>query len=247
VRLEVCVEDPAGIVAARDGGADRIELCAGLALGGLTPCAALMASALELCRPAGISIHAMIRSRPGDFAYDEVEMAFAFAAGDALVAAGADGLVFGAARNGRLDSAALGSWVDRFRDRLAATGSAVELTLHRAIDTVDDPVRAVEEAVALGFDRILSSGGAPTAALGSGTLRRMVRQAAGRCRIAAGAGIVPENVEEIIAVTGVDEIHASASRAAAEPEPQLVSLGFANGPRKVTDSILVRQLKDRTA
>jgi copper homeostasis protein len=245
VKLEVCVEDLAGIIAARDGGADRIELCAGLALGGLTPCAALMASALEICGPAGIPIHVMVRSRPGDFAYDESEMTLALAAGDVLIAAGAEGLVFGAARDGRLDTAALRLWVERFAGRTTRAGTAIELTLHRAIDTLDDPVAAVDEAVALGFDRILSSGGEPTASLGWATLRRMVDQAAGRCRIAAGSGIAPDNVAEIIAVTGVDEVHASASRATGLPEAKLVSLGFASGPRRVTDSALVQQLKDR--
>jgi copper homeostasis protein len=246
VKLEVCVEDLAGIVAACDGGADRIELCAGLALGGLTPCAALMASAVQICSPAGIPIHAMVRPRAGDFAYDESEMGLALAAGEALIAAGADGLVFGAARDGRLDTAALRLWVDRFADRTARSGAAVELTLHRAIDTVDDPVAAIEIAVALGFDRILSSGGEPAASLGAATLRRMVDRAGGRCRIAAGSGITPANVTDIIASTGVDEVHASASRTTGQPDPKLVALGFASGPRKVTDAALVRQLKEKS-
>ena len=246
MKLEICVETPAGIIAARDGGADRIELCSALSVGGLTPSEGLMTTAVELCAPAGVSIHAMVRPRAGDFTYDDAEMALALREGEALLAAGADGLVFGATREAELDRAALGLWTERFRGRPTRAGSPVELSLHRAIDVVEDPIGAVEVAIDIGFDRILTSGGARTALDGRETLRRMVERAKGRCRIAAGSGITPANVRTIIEVTQVDEVHASAGRDGAPADAGLMELGFAAGPARFTDMQLVRVLKDGT-
>lgn len=246
LKLEICVENPAGIAAARDGGADRIELCSALAVGGLTPSEGLIATAVELCAGTGVSIHAMVRPRAGDFAYDEAELALAIREAESLLAAGADGLVFGAARDGRLDSDALRMWTGRFGGRPTRAGSRVELSLHRAIDVVEDPVSAVQVAVDLGFDRILSSGGARTAMEGRDALRRMVESAGGHCRIAAGSGITPENVRQIIDATGVDEVHASAGRDGTPANAKLIELGFAAGPSRFTEIASVRSLKDGT-
>ena len=245
MKLEICVEDLAGVAAALEGGADRIELCSALALGGVTPSTQLLVAALDLCRPKQVPVHVMVRPRAGDFDYDESDLKLALSEGEALVDAGADGLMFGATRDGGLDLAGLRRWVERFRGQTTRSFSALELSLHRAIDTLDDLVAAVDEAVGLGFGRILSSGGASNAAVGAPTLARMVERAGGRCRIAAGAGIVPGNVRQIIAASRVDEVHSSASTVVGT-EARLVSLGFAGETRKITAASLVRALKDET-
>jgi len=234
--LEICIEDVAGARGAIAGGADRIELCAALALGGLTPSPALLARVLAVARPAGVAVHAMVRPRAGDFAYDADTLDLALAEGEALVAAGCDGLVFGACSGGTLDGEALGAWIARF------AGRPVELTLHRAIDLVHDLPGAVEQAVSLGFHRILSSGGAIAASQGIDTLRAMVDRAAGRCRIAAGAGVRADNAAALVAATGVDEVHASASQAGVF-DAAVLALGFAAGARRWTSPATVAALR----
>lgn len=234
VIVEICVDDEAGAIAAIAGGAHRIELCAALELGGLTPSVALLRRVLVHARPPGVEVHAMVRPRAGDFAYDAAELALAIDEGRALVAAGVHGLVFGACRRGTLDRNVLAAWVRAF--------PGTPLTLHRAIDLVDDPAAAVEQAVALGFARILSSGGAPTAMAGAATLRRMVEVAAGRCAIAAGAGVRADRVQALVAATGVGHVHGSASVPRDTVEKGVIELGFAPGPRRVTDPVAVEAL-----
>jgi copper homeostasis protein len=233
--LEICVENAVGAMVAIAGGCDRIELCSALALGGLTPSAGLVSAVLDLAKPAGVPVFAMVRPRAGGFDYDADELALASREAAALVATGVQGLVFGATRNGVLDRLALQKWGD------ALGGDRPSLTLHRAVDVVDDPVAAVDVAVALGFDRILTSGGASSAPAGAATIAAMVARAGGRCVVMAGAGVAPDNVTELIARTGVREVHASAS-IAAEPYPAPDRLGFGSFPR-VTDHRLVEGLR----
>lgn len=234
VTLEICVESPAGAAAAIAGGCDRIELCATLAMGGLTPSAGLVAAVLAHARPAGIPVHAMVRPRPGGFDYDAETWALAVAEAQALAAAGVQGLVFGATAGGALDVGGLADWI-------AALGpDRPVLTLHRAIDVVDDPVAAVEQAVALGFDHILTSGGARSAAEGAATIARMVARADGRCAVIAGAGVRPDNVAALIAETRVPAVHGSASVPAEGGVED--RFGFGPLPRR-TSAALVRELR----
>lgn len=230
--LEICVDDAAGVDAAVAGGADRIELCSALELGGLTPSAALLDHALR----AGCPIHMMIRPRAGGFLYSEDDVALMVEEIGGAVARGVGGVVVGALRpDGELDREALG----RFRD--AARDAAI--VLHRAIDLVPDPIAAVGEAIALGYDKILSSGGAPTAVEGMTTLAAMVAAAGERLSVIAGSGVSPDNVMRIIAGTGVREVHGSASRPGPEPDAATLRLGFATGPRRVTDRTIVQRLR----
>jgi copper homeostasis protein len=230
--LEICVDDAAGIDAAVAGGADRIELCSALELGGLTPSVALLDHALRAGRP----IHMMIRPRAGGFVYGEDDVALMVKEIGGAVARGAAGVVVGALRpdNG-LDCAALGRFRDAARD--------ATIVLHRAIDLVSDPVAAVGEAIALGYDKILSSGGAPTAVDGMGALAAMVAAAGQRLSIIAGSGVTPDTVARIIAGTGVREVHGSASRPGPDPDAATLRLGFATGPRRATDQAIVQQLR----
>jgi len=230
--LEICVDDAAGVDSAVAGGADRIELCSALELGGLTPAAALLDHALR----AGCPIHMMIRPRAGGFLYSEDDVALMVEEIGGAVARGVGGVVVGALRpDGELDREALG----RFRD--AARDAAI--VLHRAIDLVPDPIAAVGEAIALGYDKILSSGGAPTAVEGMTTLAAMVAAAGERLSVIAGSGVSPDNVMRIIAGTGVREVHGSASRPGPEPDAATLRLGFATGPRRVTDRTVVQRLR----
>ncbi|WP_116089567.1 copper homeostasis protein CutC [Sphingomonas crusticola] len=231
VLLEICVDDAAGVEAAVAGGADRIELCSALELGGLTPPPALLRCAVA----SGLPIHAMIRPRSGGFLLKDGDVALMIDEIGSALAEGATGVVVGALlADGTLNQAALGA----FRD---AAGDA-QIVLHRAIDLTPDPVAAVESACALGYDKILSSGGATTAIEGAATLARMVSAAKGRLSIIAGSGVTPDNVALLLTQTGVLEVHSSASVADAPPDEAALRLGFAMGARRVTDAGTVRRL-----
>jgi copper homeostasis protein len=231
-RLEICVDTAEGIDAAVAGGADRIELCAALELGGLTPSAALIARAVR----GGVPVHVMIRPRAGGFVLGSGEAALMVEEIRAALAQGAAGVVVGALLpSGELDVDALA----RFRD---AAGEAA-IVLHRAIDLVPDPVAAVRQAASLGYDKILSSGGARTAPEGAATLAAIVAAAGDRIAIVAGAGVTPDNVAALVAATGVREVHGSASRTGAMPDEATLRLGFATGPRRETDQSIVARLR----
>jgi copper homeostasis protein len=223
--LEICVDDADGVAAVVAAGADRIELCGALALGGLTPSAALVAHAVE----SGVPVHAMVRPRDGDFRYDCADMALATKEIRHMVALGVAGVVVGAmADDRRLDLDVLARW------REAAAGVAI--VLHRAIDLVADPVEAVGQAAALGYDHILTSGGAATAEQGAEVIAKMVAAADGRLSIIAGSGVSADNVAALIARTGVDAVHASASMREDWGDSRVLDMGFAMGPRRRTSA-----------
>lgn len=238
IGLEVCIESVEGARAAIRGGADRLEVCGALALGGLTPSQGLVAQVLAVAGPAGIPVHAMVRPRPGDFAYDADMLALAAAEAAALLAQGVAGLVFGVAGDGRLDRHALSAWVGG----LSRPHAPPALTLHRAVDLLDDPVAAVEVAVDLGFSRILTSGGAMSASEGAATIATMVARAGDRCTIMAGAGVRPDTVAALVASTGAGEVHGSASAPGGTDDPAALRLGFGAAPR-VTDADTVAALR----
>ncbi|KQM61931.1 MULTISPECIES: copper homeostasis protein CutC [unclassified Sphingomonas] len=238
--LEICIDSVAGADAAIAGGADRIELCGALSVGGLTPSAGLAGEVLHLAQAAGVRVHAMVRPRAGDFAYDADEVDTAISEGKTLILAGADGLVFGAARDGSLDHDVLARWVRAMR----AARADIDLTLHRAVDLLVDPVAAVEPAVALGFDRILTSGGATRAVDGAEVIAAMQAQAAGRIMVMPGAGIRPDNVAALRARTGASEVHASASVPIVQDDRRVIALGFAGPGLARTDRAVVRALRD---
>ena len=220
--LEVCVEDIAGLRAAVEGGADRVELCAALPLGGITPSPALIRAAAAVSIP----VHVLIRPRANDFVYDADETEVMVADIREALGAGLAGVVIGASRPDRtLDAALLATLIAVAREAGDSRGSPVSLTLHRAFDLCPDPGAALEVAVGLGFDRVLTSGGAVSAARGLTVLADLVKQARGRIRILAGSGITSDNVGSILA-TGVDEIHASCQMARPGTDPKAIELGF---------------------
>lgn len=199
-KLEVCVDTLDGILAAKAGGAARVELCAALSEGGLTPPVGLMRAAAG----TGIPCVAMMRPRSGlfDFSPDEIGMMI-----DDITAAreaGLAGVVLGVQQaDGRLDIDALG--------RLRDVAGDMETTLHRVIDVVPDPMEALGQVIALGFDRVLTSGGAQEAPDGVDVIASMVARAAGRISVMPGCGLTPGNVAEVVSRTGVSEVHAACS------------------------------------
>lgn len=230
VRLEVCVDDAPGLAEAVAGGADRVELCAALALGGLTPSAGLM----DLAARAALPCHAMIRPRSGDFVYTAAEVAVMQADIRAARALGLPGVVLGASLpDGRLDAALLCD--------LVAEAQGLDLTLHRAVDLCPDAAEAVETAVALGFHRILSSGGAKTAAAGLSRLATMFAAAQGRLTIMPGSGVSLATLPAL-ATLPLREIHAScAAPLPAQGAP--LAFGFQSASDKRTDRARVAALK----
>ncbi len=239
--LEICIDSVAGCDAAISGGADRIELCGALSVGGLTPSPGLAALvvARARARAAGVRVHAMVRPRAGDFTYDAGEVATAIADAQALIAAGVDGLVFGAVRDGAIDEAILRDWVAAVR----AVRDDIDLTLHRAVDLLPDPVVAIEPAVVLGFARILTSGGAVRALDGATVIAAMHRAAAGRIVVMPGSGVRPDNVVALLSVTGAAEVHASAGVAVPQDDARVHALGFAGPGLARTDEKIVRALR----
>ena len=233
ILLEVCVDSPEGLLAAVAGGADRIELCSALAASGLTPTPGLM----QLAATVPIPVYAMIRPRAGDFRYSPAEVEAMLADIDATREAGLAGVVFGASdAAGALDEALLA--------RLCAHAAGLGVTLHRAIDVVPDFEAALEVAVGLGFERILTSGGALTAQDGAERIAVLVAQAAGRIGVLAGCGVSARNAGEIVRRTGVTEIHGSCSRAVggAGLLPRELALGFVDPAERVTDKAAVAAL-----
>lgn len=201
--LEIAANSLDSALAAEAGGADRIELCAVLEAGGVTPSPGLVALVRAQVR---IPVHVLVRPRPGDFAYSPSEHATMLQDIAACVRAGCDGIVTGAlAADGSLDRARCGE--------LAAAAEGLALTLHRAIDVSSDPHQALEDAIALGFGRVLSSGCAADALQGAETLRGLVAQAGSRIVVMPGAGIDVHNIVRLRQITGAREFHASAKRA----------------------------------
>lgn len=230
--LEICIDDPAGLRAAVAGGADRIELCSALALGGLTPSPAMIAAAVQ----TGVPIHVMVRPRAGDFAYDDDEIALILDDIGRIRDLGVAGVVVGAASAaGDLDERALA----RFRD--AAEGLAI--VLHRAVDLTPDPVAAACAAAALGYDYVLTSGGALHAFDGRSTIQRMIAETPDTLTIIAGSGVTPEIASVLVRENGVTQIHASASAAHDWPDPRIAQYGFAGGARRVTGRARVQALR----
>jgi copper homeostasis protein len=189
IMLEACVDSVEAAVAAQQGGADRVELCADLLEGGCTP----SAGTIQLARQRlNIRMHVIIRPRGGDFCYSDVEfesmqLEIAFAK-----QAGADGVVIGVLnQDGSVD-------VERTR-ALIELARPLSVTFHRAFDVTRDPFEAMESLIGLGVDRILTSGQEPSVLEGLDLITELVKQAGDRIIIMPGAGITERNLRKIMA------------------------------------------------
>ena len=197
ILVEACVDSVESALAAARGGAHRIELCASLVEGGTTP----SAGTLAVCRARlDIPIFVLIRPRGGDFLYSAAELAVMLEDIGRAKEAGAHGVVTGVlSADGEIDA-------DRTRELIAAA-RPLRVTFHRAFDVCRDAGRALETLIALGVDRVLTSGQAGTAPEGVETIARAVRQAAGRIAVLPGGGITVDNVADLVRATGVTEVH----------------------------------------
>jgi len=209
-RLEVCVDSLAGLEPAERAGAARIELCARLDLGGVSPSAELVRAALAA---TSLPLAVMVRPRPGDFVYARAEIETMLAELARLRGAGAAIAVLGALTpSGAIDREAL--------RELVAGARPMAVTFHRAFDEVPDPLAALEELVELGVERVLTAGGAPDAFLGRRALRALVLRARGRIAVMAGGGVRASNAAAILADAGVLELHGSVPFRIPETEPE---------------------------
>lgn len=197
--LEICIASAEDAVAARDGGADRLELNSALDLGGLTPSLGLL---LEVREAVRLPIIAMARPRPGGFRYSAGEFLTMRRDIDALLAHGADGIAFGVlTETGEID-----------RERVALIRKQIgerEAVFHRAFDVTPDPADALETLIDLGVKRVMTSGQKESAFCGSERIASLIRQARGRIEVLPAAGINSSTVAQVVARTGCDQVHGS--------------------------------------
>ena len=197
--LECCVDSTQSAICAKEGGADRLELCANLVIGGTTPTLALFE---QIRCTVDIRIHVLIRPRFGDFLYSPLEAELICEEISAFRAAGADGVVIGSLLpDGSLNL----EQMKRFMDR--AEGMSV--TLHRAFDMCKDPFETLEQARSLGVNTILTSGQAPSCLEGIGRMKELTGAAGKDLTILAGAGINAHAVEILLAQTDLTAFHMS--------------------------------------
>ncbi|GAC1640066.1 MAG: copper homeostasis protein CutC [Candidatus Acidiferrum sp.] len=215
--LEITVESVSAAIAAERGGANRIELCADLSVGGLTPSEQLMR---ETRAAINIPIFAMIRPRAGNFVYSVQELSQIRNEIALAKSCGMDGLVFGILHaDGTVD-------VERTRE-LVELSRPLPVTFHRAFDETPDLYAALESVISTGAMRILTSGGKPSAVAGAGVLADLVRAAANRITILPGAGISARNLPEIVRLTGASEFHSGLGTSL--PYGQSTSAAFEGG------------------
>jgi copper homeostasis protein len=195
--LEISVETVEGALAAERGGAHRVELCADLRAGGLTPTEEVMRSAREACR---LPIFAMIRPRGGDFVYSDLEFERMHFEIETAKRTGMHGVVFGLLKKDRSVD------VERTAE-LVELARPLQVTFHRAFDECADLVKSLEEVITTGADRILTSGGAATAAEGADMLAKLVGASRGRIVILPGGGINAGNIQGFAKRSGAREVH----------------------------------------
>ena len=199
--IEVCIDNLESLHNALSGGANRIELCSSLALGGLTPSFGMMKQAAKI---SSVPVYAMIRPRQGDFIFDYDDILCMLEDIEACANAGLNGVVLGVLTpDGEIDMPAMQTLVTKAHQLKLA------ITFHRAIDQLRDYKVALEQIIELGCERILTSGLAVNAEQGINVLTDMVKQADGRIDIMAGAGVNATNAKMIQSTTQVPALHLS--------------------------------------
>lgn len=199
--FEVCANGVESCMAAQEGGADRVELCAGIPEGGTTPSYGEIKIARRMLNTT--RLHVIIRPRGGDFLYTPLEVERMEEDIRMCRQLGVDGVVIGCLK-------ADGSIDIENNQRLKDAAGDMSVTFHRAFDRCTNPMLALEQLCELGIDRILTSGQQPTAEQGIDLLRTLNKAAAGRIKILAGCGVNENNISKIHEETGVNEFHFSA-------------------------------------
>lgn len=235
ITFEVCVDTIKGAIDAVENGADRLELCDALGIGGTTPSAGIMKRAAKL----GVPIYAMIRPRGGDFIFNFEDMDVMLHDIDTCRKYGMAGIVIGATyENGALDTAKLSRLIEQAGD--------MGVTLHRAFDVTPDTNEALEQAIDLGIERILTSGQKETALQGAFKIKSVIDEAAGRISIMPCSKINPPNLENIFKIFQTSEVHSSCRTLVGSPYTENAP-SMAPGDdfsRHITDPKKVRALAD---
>jgi len=239
VLLEICCGSIDDAIEAEKGGADRVELCSALFLGGLTPS---LGTIQEAKRRLKIPIMVMVRPRGGGFAYSEAEFASMERDAEAAVGNGADGVVFGILQSGgKVD-------IPRCR-RIRQLIGERQAVFHRAFDVTPDPFEALEQLVDLGIKRVLTSGQKDSVPEGVELIKKLIERAGSRIEILPGGGIQAWNMKEIIERIGCGQVHLTAWRTISDTSTQArpaIAFGGALYPSEdryqITDAKLVRQL-----
>ena len=239
IQIEICCGSIDDVIEAEIGGADRVELCSALFLGGLTPS---MGTVLEAKSRLKIPVMVMIRPRDGGFCYSEAEMASMERDAELAVANGVDGVVFGMLHpDGTVDS-------ERCQRILKQIGNKQKV-FHRAFDVTPDPYRAMDEIVDLGFTRILTSGQEDSVLDALPAIRRLIEYAGDRIEILPGGGILPDSIPQVMQETKCRQIHLTAFKTVADTSTKAhptVTFGGTIPPREgevqLTDRELVRKV-----
>ena len=239
MQLEICLDSVESAMNAERGGADRVELCAGLPEGGTTPSAGMIAA---VRKQISIGLQVMVRPRGGDFCYSAEE--FGIMQRDVLIAKqlGAGGVVFGVLDlEGHLDKARMRQLIELARP--------LKITCHRAFDMAFDFERALNDLMELGVDRVLTSGGQKSAIDAMPTLKQIAQQARGRISVMACGEISITNVKAVVNYTGVTEVHAGLGEPVASamrfrnPRIMMGSVASAEYQRTVVSEHSVRELR----
>ncbi len=202
MKIEICVEGIDGLVAAQEAGADRVELCASLVEGGLTPSLGVVRESLKV---ATIPFHVIVRPRGGDFLYSALEFATMLDDIRALRELNIAGVVIGClTADGRIDETRMTSLVE--------AAGPMSVTCHRAFDMTRDIDEAVEALVRCGIDRVLTSGQRDTGLEGADNLRRTVAAANGRLVVMACGALDDTNIAEVLTRSGAPEAHFAAGK-----------------------------------
>jgi copper homeostasis protein len=205
--FEICVDSVAGVRSAIEAGAARVELCASLIEGGLTPSIGMVRRAVAIAGDRA-KVHVIIRPRGGDFLYNDDEFAAMGEDIAAVKAAGAAGAVIGLLdAEGDIDEARTAA--------LIAAARPLSATFHRAFDVSRDPFASLDALIRLGIDRLLTSGQEPGVVEGAPLIRRLIARAGGRLIVMPGGDITPRNAARIVAETGAQEFHFAAFAPAA--------------------------------
>ena len=240
ILLEIAASTAHDSIAAESGGADRIELCAAIATGGLTPS---LGTLIEAKMRVRIPVMVMVRPRAGGFCYTDEDFATMQRDAELLLKHGADGIVFGILRSD-------GGLNRKGCEELLSIADGKPTVFHRAFDVMPDPFTALDELIDLGFTRLLTSGQQKTAVEGRELIRRLIEQAGARIEVLAGGGVRAYNVRQLVEATRCTQVHMTAfsSQIDISTSASCLSLGgvrtWPSGSYEHVDPEVVRRMRE---
>jgi copper homeostasis protein len=226
ILLEIIASSVSDCIAAESGGADRIELCAAITTGGLTPS---LATLIEAKKRVHVPIMAMVRPRAGGFCYCDADCRVMCRDAELLSEHGADGIVFGMLRaDGRIDALRCRQMVE------AADGK--QTVFNRAFDVVQEPLRELDQLINLGITRVLTAGQRKTAQEGRERIHQLKKHGEGRIEVLPGGGVRQHNVKQLIDETGCTQVHLTAFSARCDASTSTGPLSFGGIPGSPSSS-----------